>query len=176
MNRSQQAKTERFDAMASAGGEGHALDDALTIYLKQMGAIPMLRADQEQRLVRRLDTARRRYRRAVLSTWHALGRLLETFEGIAAGGQALERQIDVVPGLALTGDAVHARLSSHLNQLRRLRKQAESLFAQQLRGTGDVVEPRRRLRQRLQKAIRLAEALSPRTELVDRWAAELAEE
>lgn len=172
MMRKPQNQTEHLDALA----EGQALDDALTTYLKQMGSIPMLRSEQELRLVRRLDSARRRYRRGVLGTWYVLGRLIDTFECIPAG-QALERQIDVVPGLGLTADAIRVRLAKSLSRLRRLLTQAGPLFARLWRADGDAaLNLRRMLRQRLRKALRLAEGLSPRTELLDAWAAELTKE
>src|SRR5262245_18925815 len=47
-------------------------DDALGLYLKQMGSIPMLSRTQETELAERLELARRRYRRAALSCWAVL--------------------------------------------------------------------------------------------------------
>ena len=44
-------------------------DDALGLYLRQMGSIPLLTREQELTLAKRLETARRRYRRAVLFSW-----------------------------------------------------------------------------------------------------------
>src|SRR5262245_9878109 len=41
-------------------------DDALGLYLRQMGAIPLLNRQQELDLARRLERARTRYRRAAL--------------------------------------------------------------------------------------------------------------
>ena len=108
--------------------EATGADDALTTYLKQMGAIPMLRPQQERRLVRRLDAARRRYRRAVLGSWHSLDHLVEEFASLQAGQQALDRRIDVVPGLGLTAEEIATRLPSHLARIRRLRKEAATLF------------------------------------------------
>src|SRR5437763_808513 len=45
---------------------GTAVDDALGLYLKQMGSIPLLSRDRELALAIRLEDARRRYRHAVL--------------------------------------------------------------------------------------------------------------
>src|SRR5262245_46823356 len=60
-------------------------DDALGLYLRQMGAIPLLNRTEELALARRLETTRQRYRRAALSTWLTLGRVVETFERVQAG-------------------------------------------------------------------------------------------
>src|SRR5262245_14853487 len=49
--------------------ENNGPDDALGLYLRQMGAIPLLNRDQELKLARQLETARMRYRRSVLASW-----------------------------------------------------------------------------------------------------------
>ena len=53
----------------AAGTDGASADDALTVYLKQMGAIPLLKPAQERDLTQRLESARRRYRHAVFCNW-----------------------------------------------------------------------------------------------------------
>src|SRR5262249_52938827 len=59
---------------AAEGEDGHGADDALGLYLRQMGAIPLLNREQELALARRLETARQRYRRAALMSWRTLQR------------------------------------------------------------------------------------------------------
>src|SRR5947209_3486978 len=44
--------------------DGSAPDDALGLYLRQMGAIPLLDRDEERELAERLEFRRTRYRRA----------------------------------------------------------------------------------------------------------------
>ena len=53
----------------STGHGGGGADDALGLYLKQMGAIPLLNREKELSLATRLEKARLRYRRAVLFCW-----------------------------------------------------------------------------------------------------------
>src|SRR5476649_1491845 len=48
------------EAVPAGGGA----DDALGLYLKQMGAIPLLNREKELSLATRLEKARQRYRRA----------------------------------------------------------------------------------------------------------------
>src|SRR5438045_1107024 len=55
-------------------------DDALGLYLKQMGAIPLLSREKELALAIALETARRRYRHAVLFSWWGIHRIVEVFE------------------------------------------------------------------------------------------------
>src|SRR5262249_58219833 len=54
---------------AAEVGEGQVGDDALALYLRQMGAIPMLNRKQEPELAVRLEAARKRYRHAALWNW-----------------------------------------------------------------------------------------------------------
>src|SRR6516164_5166199 len=59
-------------------------DDALGLYLRQMGAIPLLNREQELALAERLEFRRRRYRRAALSNWRTLAAVLDNFERVRA--------------------------------------------------------------------------------------------
>src|SRR5262245_13031080 len=71
--------------------EGSGASDPFGLYLRQMGAIPMLSRSQELELTSRLDRLRRRYRRAALWSALVLTRVAETFERIQAGTLPLER-------------------------------------------------------------------------------------
>ena len=154
--------------------DNHAAD-SLSQYLKEMGSIPRLSREQELELVARLDTARRRYRRAVLWNWSTLAQVVDTFERARTGDLCLERVIDVLPSLALTAERIRARLPRHLQRLRRLCQQAAPTFKALLRARSEAerLTLRRSLSRRLRSAIRLAEELSPRNELINRWADEL---
>jgi RNA polymerase primary sigma factor len=156
---------------ASGDEDRYSTDDGLTVYLKQMGSIPLLNRKQELELVTRLDTARRRYRHAALWNWGVLGQALQTFGRIRAGELFLDRTIDVVPSLGLTPEQVRARLPRHLGRLRRLCEEATRGFTQMFRARsrGEREKLRSALRRQLSMAVRLTEELSPRTELVDSW-------
>jgi RNA polymerase primary sigma factor len=162
-------------APTAYGDEHLSAEDALGLYLKQMGSIPMLSRAEETELAERLEHARRRYRRAALWSWHVLGRVVETFTRAQAGQVALDRVIDSVPSLGLNSEQIGARLPSHLAELRLLTneaaeqlRQAEQAATAQGRG-----EARRAARRLLPAAIRLAEELSPRTELLTLWSEEV---
>jgi len=58
-------------AEALEGEDAHAPDDALGLYLRQMGAIPLLSRDQELALAERLEFRRRRFRHAAMMNWRA---------------------------------------------------------------------------------------------------------
>src|SRR5262249_2748202 len=71
---------------ASLGGDGGSSDDGLTLYLAQMGVIPLLDPTQEREVAARLDAARRRYRRAAL--WNCGNRGTDApWPGMPAGSE-----------------------------------------------------------------------------------------
>jgi RNA polymerase primary sigma factor len=148
-------------------------DDALTVYLHQMGAIARLSPEEERQLVRRLDHTRRRYRHAALCNWWVLAQVVETFERTRMGRQSLERTIDVVPSLDLTAAHIRTLLPLYLRRLRRWGREAV-LSPSRLRQL-EASRPRlrRSLHKRLRRAVALAEQLSPRIELVHQWVSEL---
>ncbi len=156
--------------------ESHGADDALGLYLRQMGAIPLLNREQELALARRLEKARRRYRRAALTSWRTLAKVVETFERIQAGQQALDPCIDVITTLDRSREQIQRRLPHNLPTLRHLVDAAGEDFQALLRTSGAAAQGRLRrgLWRRLRKAVILAEELSPRIEKLDEWTDELA--
>ncbi len=163
------------DAETAKGLSGP--DDALGMYLRQMGAIPLLTRDKELALAKRLETARRRYRRAVLFSWLALHKVHETFTRVRAGKLALDPTIDVVATLGLTRERILARMPYNLRTLGRLLDTAVLDFraAQRTKSGPSRLRLRRSLLRQIRKAITLAEELSPRTELLDLYAEMLDE-
>jgi RNA polymerase primary sigma factor len=155
--------------------DGTWADDALGLYLHQMGSIPLLNREQELALTRRLEVLRRRYRRAALASWWVIARVLDTFEDIRAGRLSLDRTIDVVPSLGLDSEHTRERLPHHLPLLRRFLAEARAEGRQfhQARTPAALSRLRRRGWRKLRQAVQLAEELSPRTELLDEWTAEL---
>jgi RNA polymerase primary sigma factor len=150
-------------------------DDSLGLYLRQMGAIPLLNRKQELNLARRLESARKRFRHAALRNWYIIGLVLETFEKVQEGRLALDPTIDVIHSLRLSREQILARMPHHLKTLHHVVDKAAGEFPPLLRAT----RPEARLRlhrvqaQQLRKAIRLIEELSPRTELLEHWVEQL---
>jgi len=154
--------------------EQTSADDALGLYLRQMGAIPLLNRKQELALAQKLEHARDRYRRAVLMNWYNLERVTTTFEGIQAEELALDQRIDVVTTRKLSRAQILKRIPFHVRTLRQLVEATREDFQESMRGGRDARERlRRKLWRRLQKAIVLAEELSPRIEMLDEWAVDL---
>jgi len=145
-------------------------DDALGLYLRQMGAIPLLNRQQELTLARRLEHTRNRFRHAALSNWLTLRRVIETFERVHAGKLALDPTIDVVESLGLTRENILQRMPHHLRTLQHLLEEASVDFRalQRTTSVSGRTRLRRALLRRLRKCLRLIEELSPRTELLER--------
>jgi RNA polymerase primary sigma factor len=157
------------------GEEGHGADDALGLYLRQMGAIPLLTREQELALARRLEETRTRYRRAALMNWRTLEHVVETFERVLAGQTALDPTIDVVKTLDRSREQILARMPYNLRTLRNLIRTTGKEFRTLLRTDSQSGQRRlrRQLWRRLRKAVVLTEELSPRIELLDYWTDEL---
>jgi RNA polymerase primary sigma factor len=154
---------------------GGGADDALGLYLRQMGAIPLLNREQELALARRLEDARRRFRRSALASAHILNRVLQTFEAVLDGRLAVDPVIDVITSLGLSRERILNRMPHNVRTLRRVLKDFGEEFPEAQRAESNVGKHRwrRKLWLALRKAAKLAEELSPRTELLERWAEEL---
>ncbi|MBX9580361.1 MAG: RNA polymerase sigma factor RpoD/SigA, partial [Gemmataceae bacterium] len=178
---------EGEDAPAPADDEAPAAeddfasgpDDALGLYLRQMGAIPLLSKDKEKELARRLEHHRDRFRRAALVCVRVLHRVAETFDRIAAGLAPIDPHVDVYSSadLKLTRAQILARLGTNLATLKQVLAREADEFAAGVRDEfpGSASAWRRARYARLAKCGRLAAELSPRTELLERWVDELAD-
>ena len=158
-----------------AEDESNGADDALGLYLRQMGAIPLLTRDQELALASRLEYRRSRYRRSTLFSWRTISRVIEHFEKVMAGQTPLDPSIDVVTTLGLNREKILARLPHYLKTLKSLVAAADLDFQTLQRG-GSVLLVNRMLRalgRRLRKAVKLIEEFSPRIDLLDRWSDEM---
>jgi RNA polymerase primary sigma factor len=155
--------------------DSHAADDALGLYLRQMGAIPLLDRKQELALAERLERRRRHYRMTALLNWRTLSKVVQTFELVLAGRLALDPTIDVVKTLGRTRENILAAMPANLKTLKRLLAASEADFRNLERATTRAAQNRirRDLWRGLRKAIRLTEELSPRIDLLDRWSDEM---
>jgi RNA polymerase primary sigma factor len=155
--------------------DDHGPDDALGLYLREMGAIPLLNRDEELRLAKRLEHARDRYRHAALLCPGILQRLHATFIRIHQGHFHIDPTIEVVNSLGLTRESILKRLPLHLRTLAHLIRQHEAAFNEYLKVTS--ARARHALRRKrwriLRKAAKLGGELSPRTELIERWHSDL---
>ncbi len=154
-------------------------DDALGLYLRQMGAIRLLTRAEELSLATSLERHRNRFRAAALYCAYIVGLAKHTFERVQAGHAPIDPTIDVysTEEMRLSREQILKRMPHHLPLIDRLlRKEAQS-FAAGL----DLTDPEAkrvwrvgRFR-RVRKLMRLMSELSPRTELLERWVDELTD-
>jgi RNA polymerase primary sigma factor len=153
-------------------------DDALGLYLRQMGAIRLLNKEQEKTLAERLDRRRARFRRAALLSAYVVGRAYNLFKRVQAGQAPIDPTIDVYSdeGMRLSREQILARMPHHLPLIELLLRQESADFAKRP-GASVSAEVKRVWRverfRRLRKMTKLIAELSPRTELIERWVDEL---
>lgn len=166
---------ERESSPRSRNGDDHGADDALGLYLRQMGAIPLLTREKELVLARRLETARLRFRHAALTSGTILGLVADLFEKVRDGQVPLDPSIDVVNSHKLTRDRIARRLATHVPAMRRLLRRLRTEFSALVRVQS--ISGRRRQRRKVWQLIKktrdLAKELSPRTELIELWTRDL---
>ena len=150
-------------------------DDALGLYLRQMGAIPLLNRSQELALAQRLEAKRDRFRRAALTSPRILERVYQTFQRVNEGQLAIDPTIDSVASLGLSREEILARIPTHLRTLKQLLKREADTFASYLLAVSVPARHKwRRQRHRLiRKMEKLVGELSPRTEILEHWVEEL---
>jgi len=144
-------------------------DDALGLYLKQMGAIPLLNRSQELVLAEKLERARDRYRRAAFCAWTNLESVFGLFRRVQTGDIPIDPVIDVITSLHRSKDEIMQRLPAHMRALKKLLDSSTSTFRNLLRTSSPMGKLRvgRDLVRQLRKAADLVEELSPRTEFLD---------
>ncbi len=149
-------------------------DDALGLYLRQMGAIRLLSRDQELAIATDLERHRNRFRRAALLCAYVAARAAHTFERVRDGHAPIDPTIDVYssPELRLGREQILARMPHNLPLVKSLLREEAQAFAA---GPADPRAWRVGRFRRLRKLARLIGELSPRTELVERWVDELTD-
>lgn len=168
------AEAARVAEEADNGGA----DDALGLYLRQMGAIRLLKRDEEVAIAERLERARTRFRNAALFCAHVVARATTILERSHSGQTAIDPLIDVysTEEMKLSRLQIMARMPHDLPLARKLLREEADAFAAGLRlgQTKHPVWKKARFR-RLSKLNKLLSELSPRTELLERWTDELQE-
>ena len=162
--------------VAEEADESSGADDALGLYLRQMGAIRLLKRDEEIAIAERLERARHRFRKAALFCAHVAARAVTTLEKVLAGNAAIDPLIDVYSTevMKLSRIQIMARMPHDLPLARKLLREESEAFAAGLRLNQTKHAGWRKARyRRLAKLNKLLCELSPRTELIERWSDEL---
>ncbi len=153
-------------------------DDALGLYLRQMGEIRLLNRSEELSIAELLERARNRFRHAALYCTRIVGRAMYTFERVVGGHAPIDPTIDVYSTVEMRMSRLQimSRMPHNLPLVRRLLHEEADAFTTGLKLDlmDDPVWQRNRFR-RLMKVNRLMAELSPRTELLEQWVDELAD-
>src|SRR5947207_9961911 len=104
------ADGEGADSDQSQEESSRGADDALGLYLRQMGSIPMLKRPAEIEVASRLERVRNRFRFAALRSAFILHRAYHTFAAVQAGQLAFDPQVDVITTANLRRDQILRRL------------------------------------------------------------------
>ena len=161
---------------ASEAGDGHGtdgspaddplIDDPVRLYLAQMGAIPLLKRDEEVALAKEIEAARNRFRCEVLGCGGALRQVLDILQRVQAGELPFDRTMQGSSPERLPKEEVLDRLPHHLAKLQQTlgRNQAdyEKLICPD---TPDKTKAalRRAIEERRTQAVALIEELGVRT-------------
>jgi RNA polymerase primary sigma factor len=143
--------------------------DPIRMYLNQMSTIPLLKREEEISLAKKIEVARKRFRRHVLSTHLAMKLTVETLQRVYRGELPFDRTIKVSLTERLTKEQILARMPHNLRTLTELVRQNEADFRRLVRKSLSD-EQRTAIRQRFlrrrRKCLQLVEELSLRTRRV----------
>lgn len=141
-------------------------DDPIRMYLSQMAVIPLLSREEEVALAKRIEIARKRYRRAVMGCHYAFAATSDTLKRVYAGELPFDRTIKVSLTERLTKEQIQARMPHHFKTMDHLQKQNARDFQLMIsKSVADDVkaEARTRFLRRRGKLVHLVEELSLRS-------------
>ncbi len=141
-------------------------DDPIRMYLSQMAVIPLLGRDEEISLAKRIEIARKRYRRGVLTSNYALMATFETLKRVYAGELPFDRTIKVSLTENLTKEQIQARMPHNFKTMEHLLNENAKDFRLLIsKQTGEVekMSARKRFLARRAKLVVLVEELSLRS-------------
>ncbi len=95
-------------------------DDPIRMYLSQMAVIPLLSREEEISLAKRIEIARKRYRRGVLTSNYALSATLATLKRVSVGELPFDRTIKVSLTENLTKEQIQARMPHNFRTMEHL--------------------------------------------------------
>jgi len=144
-------------------------DDPIRLYLAQMSEIPLLTREQEIDLAKKIERARRKFRRSVLCCDYALRTTFETLKRVHAGELPFDRTIKISLTERLSKEQIQARMPHNLETIGYLLEENHRAFKTLLSKSAskqDKQEARLFFMRGRQKVVSLVEELSLRTRRV----------
>ena len=170
------AATNR-DFSQTLGKAPRPSDDPIRMYLSQMSVIPLLNRDEEVSLAKKIEVARKRYRRSVLSCNYALSATIEILRRVYMGELPFDRTIKVSLTENLTKEQVLARMPHHFPTIDKLQRANAKDFVKLVSKSvskKEKAEARVRFMRRRAKLVILVEELSLRSRRISPMIKQLA--
>jgi len=143
--------------------------DPIRLYLTQMAVIPLLTRDQEISLAKKIEVARKRFRRTVIGCALAMRATVSTLGKVHGGMLPFDRTVKVSLTERLTKEQILARMPHNLRTLAHLMQENQRDFCRLINKRTPPQERakcRRRFIRRRGKTLILVEELSLRTRRV----------
>ena len=163
------------ESLADASVTG-GVDDALGIYMTQVGKLPLLTREQEITLARRIDASRRRFRQELLEFGCVLEAAVDMLWRVDARELIFDRTVQVALSDRLEKGQILGRLPLHLKTLASLLERNRCDYRTACgRSTPRALRQAawERLVARRRRAVRLVEELGLRTSLLEQQFARL---
>jgi len=154
------------------------IDDAVRMYLKQMGEVPLLTREEEIMLAKKMEITRTRFRRRVLESAYGLRKCLEILADLENGKTSLDRTLRVASDVVGAKENLAARVPENARTLRMMLDRDRTDWAELKTGSSRSQERRliaARMARRRKRAVILLEELHIRVEKVQPMMSRLVE-
>ncbi|MBI4614670.1 MAG: RNA polymerase sigma factor RpoD [Planctomycetes bacterium] len=163
-----EAKKEPY-VFESSGSPRERIEDPVRMYLTQMGEIPLLTREEEIYLAKKIELARKEYRKKVLSTEPGLRRALQILEDVRDGKLAFERTLNVNASTEVGKQEISSRLPENIDTLKKMldaNRRDYSRYRRENRTAPRRGSLARKIQSRLIKGYDLLEEMSLQTKKV----------
>ena len=140
------------------------IDDPIRMYLTQMGQIPLLNRKAEITLARKIEMARKDFRRKLLQSDYCARNSLDLLQQVHQGILSFDRTIRTSPAENLAKNTIKKRLTVNCRTVNKLLKMNQTLFKKSIEnGNKPDKAALKRIHRNRRKIATLLEELSLRT-------------